>query len=203
MLLSLKSLAFYSHDGGNKEDQLPMPFLSKLLMGLLRSPEGSLGCLTLYMRKRKSIPDFSSLTFCICFSSLDLSILCPLWPMACSISASQVQPAHPRIAFLNVPSFIFSSWATYDFQWQFSEADQDFIIYGGPLFLKQSREHRCHLQSIKWWLRWLSSGSNLNYMQSYLFKVKAMSLINKSSRDVSFYIHPSLSSLFFKFSVKL
>lgn len=112
MLLSLKSLAFYSHDGGNKEDQLQMPFVSKLLMVSLRSPKGSLGYLTSYMRKRKSIPGFSSLTFCICFSSLSLSILCPLWPTVCSISTSQVRPAHPRIAFLNVPSFIFSSWAT-------------------------------------------------------------------------------------------
>lgn len=98
----------------------------------------------------KSISDFHRLSFCLSFPSLNLSFLLPTVAY-CPLHQHFPSPTRPPTNGSPKDSIFYFLllWATYDFQFQFSEADQISIIYGSLLFMEQSLEHGCHLQSIK------------------------------------------------------
>lgn len=148
----IKKSCFCGHEGGNTEGWLQMPSLKKSLQVLLRTQKGLLEYLTLYdliWWGENLFLVFPGWVFAFVLPVSTLTFCCPPLPTIFSISASQVQSVHPQMAFLKVPPLIFSYSATEDFQLQFSEADQVFIIHGNLLFMKQSLEYRCHFLNIK------------------------------------------------------
>lgn len=113
----------------------------------VKKPHWDIWCL-IYEEKIYSCSP--GLYFCLSFPSLNLSFLLPIVAY-CLLHQHFPSPASPPTNGFPEHSIIHFLLlrATYDFQLQFSGAGQVFIIYGGLLFMKQSLEHRCHLQSIK------------------------------------------------------